>query len=121
MLTSKSQRVWIIIVKPLCFTLGHHTVQLARHSAGDIGTGAREIGYMFKPVQAPSQRVDRRHLPAKSLSLHGAPPPHRATGYVRFYSLAHMLAERKNDALAGKTVCISVPETIATYAAQKSA
>lgn len=99
--------------------------ELARHigpntdvPAGDIGTGAREIGYMFGQYKRLRNEWTGV-LTGKGLSFGGSLARTEATGYGAVYFLTHMLAE-KNDALAGKTVCISGSGNVATYAAQKA-
>ena len=86
--------------------------------AGDIGTGAREIGYMFGQYKRLRNEWTGV-LTGKGLSFGGSLARTEATGYGAVYFLTHMLAE-KNDALAGKTVCISGSGNVATYAAQKA-
>ena len=99
--------------------------ELARHigpntdvPAGDIGTGAREIGYMFGQYKRLRNEWTGV-LTGKGLSFGGSLARTEATGYGAVYFLTHMLAE-KNDSLAGKTVCISGSGNVATYAAQKA-
>lgn len=86
--------------------------------AGDIGTGAREIGYMFgqyKRVRGLYEGV----LTGKGLSYGGSLARTEATGYGLLYLTAEMLKCNGND-IAGKTVCVSGAGNVATYAIQKA-
>ena len=86
--------------------------------AGDIGTGAREIGYMFgqyKRIKGLYEGV----LTGKGLSYGGSLARTEATGYGLLYLTNEMLKCNGID-LAGKTVCISGAGNVAIYAAQKA-
>ena len=70
--------------------------------AGDIGTGAREIGYMFgqyKRIRGVYEGV----LTGKGLSYGGSLARKEATGYGLLYITQEML-KSKGDSLQGKTV-----------------
>ena len=86
--------------------------------AGDIGTGAREIGYLFGQYKRLRNEWSGV-LTGKSLSYGGSLARTEATGYGAVYFLIHMLAE-KNQELVGKTICISGAGNVAIYAAQKA-
>lgn len=86
--------------------------------AGDIGTGAREIGYMFgqyKRIRGLYEGV----LTGKGLSYGGSLARTEATGYGLLYLTREMLKCNGHD-IAGKTVCISGSGNVAIYAAQKA-
>ena len=86
--------------------------------AGDIGTGAREIGYMFgqyKRIRGVYEGV----LTGKGLSYGGSLARTEATGYGLLYFTKEMLKENNID-IAGKTVCISGSGNVAIYAAEKA-
>ncbi len=86
--------------------------------AGDIGTGAREIGYMFgqyKRIRGLYEGV----LTGKGLSYGGSLARTEATGYGLLYLTREMLKCNGID-IAGKTVCISGSGNVAIYAAQKA-
>lgn len=86
--------------------------------AGDIGTGAREIGYMFgqyKKVRGLYEGV----LTGKGLSYGGSLARTEATGYGLLYLTAEMLKCNGKD-IAGKTVCVSGAGNVAIYAIQKA-
>jgi len=86
--------------------------------AGDIGTGAREIGYMFgqyKKITGLYEGV----LTGKGLSYGGSLARTEATGYGLLYITEEMLKCNGNE-LAGKVVAISGSGNVAIYAAQKA-
>ena len=86
--------------------------------AGDIGTGAREIGYMFgqyKRIRGVYEGV----LTGKGLSYGGSLARTEATGYGLLYLTDEMLKRNGHD-IKGKTVCISGSGNVAIYAAQKA-
>ncbi len=86
--------------------------------AGDIGTGAREIGYMFgqyKKIRGVYEGV----LTGKGLTYGGSLVRTEATGYGLLYLTDEMLKCNGID-LAGKTVCISGSGNVAIYAAEKA-
>jgi glutamate dehydrogenase (NADP+) len=86
--------------------------------AGDIGTGAREIGYMFgqyKRITGLYEGV----LTGKGLSYGGSLARTEATGYGLLYLTEEMLKCNGKD-LKGKTVCVSGSGNVAIYATQKA-
>ncbi len=86
--------------------------------AGDIGTGAREIGYMFgqyKRIRGLYEGV----LTGKGLSYGGSLARTEATGYGLLYMTEEMLKCNGVD-IAGKTVAISGAGNVAIYATQKA-
>ncbi len=86
--------------------------------AGDIGTGAREIGYMFgqyKRIRGLYEGV----LTCKGLSYGGSLARTEATGYGLLY-LTQELLKLNGIELAGKTVCVSGAGNVAIYAIEKA-
>ena len=86
--------------------------------AGDIGTGAREIGYMFgqyKRLRGLYEGV----LTGKGLSYGGSLARTEATGYGLLY-LTQELLKLNGIELAGKTVCVSGAGNVAIYAIEKA-
>lgn len=86
--------------------------------AGDIGVGAREIGYMFGQYK----RITNRFvgvLTGKGLEFGGSLIRTEATGYGTVYMLENMMKHASNS-VDGKTVAISGSGNVATYAAQKA-
>ncbi len=98
--------------------------ELSRHigpdtdvPAGDIGVGAREIGYMFgqyKRIRNEFTGV----LTGKGRNWGGSLIRPEATGYGCVYFAAEML-KVMNDSIKGKTVAISGSGNVAQYAFQK--
>ncbi|MBC2838018.1 NADP-specific glutamate dehydrogenase [Robiginitalea sp. SC105] len=85
--------------------------------AGDIGVGAREIGFLFgmyKKIRNEFTGV----LTGKGLSWGGSKIRPEATGYGTVYFAQNML-ETRNDGIKGKTVTVSGSGNVAQYAAEK--
>lgn len=86
--------------------------------AGDIGTGAREIGYLYgqyKRIRGLYEGV----LTGKGLSYGGSLVRKEATGYGLLYITEELLRDHGSD-LSGKTVVISGAGNVAIYAAEKA-
>lgn len=100
-------------------------IELCRHigpntdvPAGDIGVGAREVGYLFgmyKKIRNEFTGV----LTGKGLSWGGSLIRPEATGYGTVYFAQSML-ETKGQGVKGKTVVISGSGNVAQYAAEKA-
>ena len=86
--------------------------------AGDIGTGAREIGYMFGQYKRLRNEWTGV-LTGKGLTFGGSLARTEATGYGLVYFVENVLA-KKGDSFDGKKVVISGAGNVATYAAQKA-
>ena len=86
--------------------------------AGDIGTGAREIGYMFGQYKR-IRDVYEGVLTGKGLTYGGSLARTEATGYGLLY-LVEELFKCHGEDLAGKTVVVSGAGNVATYAIQKA-
>ena len=85
--------------------------------AGDIGVGAREIGYLFgmyKRLRSEFTGV----LTGKSLNWGGSLVRPEATGYGNVYFAAEMLATRK-ETLEGKVCLVSGSGNVAQYTVEK--
>ena len=86
--------------------------------AGDIGTGAREIGYMFgqyKRIRGLYEGV----LTGKGLSYGGSLARTEATGYGLLYLTEELLKINGKD-IKGMTVAVSGAGNVAIYAIQKA-
>ncbi len=86
--------------------------------AGDIGTGAREIGYMFgqyKRLQNEFTGV----LTGKGIPYGGSLARKQATGYGLCYFTKEMLAAN-GKSFEGKTVLVSGSGNVAIYACEKA-
>ena len=86
--------------------------------AGDIGTGAREIGYMFGQYKR-LRNLYEGVLTGKGLSYGGSLARTEATGYGLLYITEEML-KCHGDSMEGKTVVVSGAGNVATYAIQKA-
>ena len=85
--------------------------------AGDIGVGAREIGFMFGQYKRITNHFTGV-LTGKGLEYGGSLIRPEATGYGAVYFLANMLTTRGEE-IAGKTAVISGSGNVATHAAEK--
>ena len=86
--------------------------------AGDIGVGAREIGYMFGQYKRLKNEFTGV-LTGKGLSYGGSLIRPEATGYGCVYFAKNMLAT-KNNSFEGKIVVISGSGNVAQYACEKA-
>ncbi len=86
--------------------------------AGDIGTGAREIGYMFGQYKR-LRGVFEGVLTGKGLTYGGSLARTEATGYGLLY-ITEELMKCHGQSLEGKTIVVSGAGNVATYAIQKA-
>ena len=86
--------------------------------AGDIGTGAREIGYMYGQYKR-IRDVYEGVLTGKGLSYGGSLARREATGYGLRYFTEEMLKANGTD-IAGKVVSVSGAGNVAIYAIEKA-
>ncbi len=87
--------------------------------AGDIGVGAKEVGYLFGQYK----RIVNEYsgvLTGKGISYGGSLARKEATGYGLCYFTNEALRVMKNDSLNGKIVVVSGSGNVAIYAAQKA-
>ena len=87
--------------------------------AGDIGTGAREIGFMYGQYKRLRNEFTGV-LTGKGLTYGGSLARTEATGYGLCYYTEEMLNCMKKDSFKGKTVVISGSGNVAIYANQKA-
>ncbi|MBW1825944.1 MAG: NADP-specific glutamate dehydrogenase [Deltaproteobacteria bacterium] len=85
--------------------------------AGDIGVGAREIGYLFGTYKKLHNEFTGV-LTGKSLGWGGSLIRPEATGYGSVYFAAEMLAT-KNETLEGKTCLVSGAGNVSQYTVEK--
>jgi glutamate dehydrogenase (NADP+) len=98
----------------LCRHIGHNTDV----PAGDIGVGAREIGFLFgmyKKLRNEFTGV----LTGKGITWGGSLIRPEATGYGTVYFAQSML-ETRGDTIKGKTVTVSGSGNVAQYACEKA-
>ena len=86
--------------------------------AGDIGVGAREIGYMYGQYKRLTGLYEGV-LTGKGLTYGGSLARTQATGYGLVYIVDEMLKHNGNE-LAGKTVVVSGSGNVAIYATEKA-
>lgn len=86
--------------------------------AGDIGTGAREIGYMYGQYKRITGQYEGV-LTGKGLAYGGSLARTEATGYGLIYLVEEML-KAKGKSFDGQKVAISGSGNVAIYAAQKA-
>ncbi len=114
----KSDREIMAFCQSLMTELYKHIGADTDVPAGDIGVGAREIGYLFgqyKRIRDTYEGV----LTGKGLSYGGSLARKQATGYGLLYLTDEML--RCNGlSLEGKTVVVSGAGNVATYAIEKA-
>lgn len=85
--------------------------------AGDIGVGAREIGYMYGQYKRITGNYDSV-LTGKGLTYGGSLARKEATGYGLCYFVDAMMKHHGKD-VAGKTVVVSGSGNVAIYAHEK--
>ena len=86
--------------------------------AGDIGVGAREVGFMFGEYRR-LHNAFQGVLTGKGLSFGGSKARTEATGYGLLYLVEEMLKCNGHD-IRGKTVAVSGAGNVATYAIEKT-
>lgn len=86
--------------------------------AGDIGVGAREIGFLFGQYKRLTNRYESGVLTGKGLGWGGARVRKEATGYGTVYFAQEMLAAQGAE-LEGKEVVVSGSGNVAIYAMEK--
>ncbi|MGN1480643.1 NADP-specific glutamate dehydrogenase [Porcipelethomonas sp.] len=87
--------------------------------AGDIGVGAREIGFMYGQYKRLRNEFTGV-LTGKGLSYGGSLARTEATGYGLCYFTDEMIKSMKNESFKGKTVVISGSGNVAIYATEKA-
>ncbi|EOI00342.1 glutamate dehydrogenase [Enterococcus moraviensis ATCC BAA-383] len=86
--------------------------------AGDIGVGAREIGYLFGMYKR-LRNYDAGVLTGKPLGYWGSQARTEATGYGCVYFVKHLLKD-SNDSFEGKKVVVSGSGNVSIYAMEKA-
>ena len=87
--------------------------------AGDIGVGAREIGYLFGQYKRIRDAFEGGVLTGKEIVYGGSLARKEATGYGLIFFMREMLKAHQ-DSLQGKTVIISGSGNVAIYACEKA-
>ena len=99
--------------------LYRHIGQFTDTPAGDIGVGAREIGFMYGQYKKIVDRFEGGVLTGKGLTYGGSLARTQATGYGICYFSAEVLKHLRNDSFEGKKVIVSGSGNVAQYCAQK--
>lgn len=87
--------------------------------AGDIGVGAREIGYLFGQYKKMRGQTAAGVLTGKGLNYGGSLARTEATGYGTVYFVQEMLKDQ-GDSFQGKTVVVSGSGNVSIYAIEKA-
>lgn len=87
--------------------------------AGDIGVGAREVGYLWGQYKRLTKANESGVLTGKTPGYGGSLARKEATGYGTVYFLNEMLKDA-NDSFEGKTVVVSGSGNVSTYAIEKA-
>ena len=95
-----------------------HIGQFVDAPAGDIGVGAREIGYLYGAFRKITNTHGTCVLTGKGLTYGGSLVRTEATGYGCVYFVEEMLKIKKTD-LKNKVVTISGSGNVAQYAVEK--
>ena len=98
--------------------LYRHIGEMTDVPAGDIGVGAREIGYLFGQYKRITNRYESGVLTGKSPQWGGALVRREATGYGAVFFSQEMLRVR-GESLEGKTCIFSGSGNVAIYAIEK--
>ena len=100
--------------------LYRHIGQFTDVPAGDIGVGAREVGYMFGEYKRLADRFEGATITGKGIPFGGSLARTQATGFgICYYSL-EALKKLANTTYEGKTVIVSGSGNVAQYCAQKA-
>ena len=100
--------------------LSHHIGHFKDIPAGDIGVGAREIGYLFGHFRRIHGDYDAGALTGKGLAFNGSLVRTEATGYGLCYLTEEMLRCQGNTSFDGRTVVISGSGNVAIFACEKA-
>lgn len=114
----KSDREVMAFCQSFMTELYRHIGQDTDVPAGDIGTGAREIGYMYGQYKRLSNTYEGI-LTGKGLTWGGSLVRTEATGYGLIYILNEML-EHNGHKLAGSVIDLSGAGNVAIYAVEKA-
>ncbi|WP_336971942.1 NADP-specific glutamate dehydrogenase [Sphingobium aromaticiconvertens] len=102
----------------LMIELHRHLGEYTDVPAGDIGVGAREIGFLFGQYKRLTNRFEAGILTGKGLIYGGSRARTEATGYGLVYFVDQML-KRKGIDLADKRVVVSGSGNVAIYTIEK--
>lgn len=115
---NKSDREVMNFCQSLVTELYRHIGADVDAPAGDIGVGAREVGYMYGQYKRITNHVTGAYT-GKGLSYGGSIGRKEATGYGLCYFVEAMLKAKKSS-MRGKTCVVSGSGNVAIYAAEKA-
>ncbi len=98
--------------------LHRHLGEFTDVPAGDIGVGAREVGYLFGQYKRMTNRYESGVLTGKSPHWGGSLVRREATGYGTVHFVDEMLKAR-GESIEGKTCVVSGSGNVAIYAIEK--
>jgi glutamate dehydrogenase (NADP+) len=113
----KSDREVMRFCHSLMIELSRHIGEDTDVPAGDIGVGAREIGYMYGQYKRLENRIVGAFT-GKGLAFGGSLVRKEATGYGAVYFMQNML-EHHGESIAGKTALVSGSGNVALYCVEK--
>ena len=113
----KSNREVMAFCQSFMTELSRHIGQFTDVPAGDIGVGAREIGYLFGQYKRVSNEFSGT-LTGKGLGWSGSLIRPEATGYGCVYFAQNMLAVKGED-FQGKNCVVSGSGNVAQYTVEK--
>ena len=113
----KSDREVMAFCQSMMNELYRHIGQNVDVPAGDIGVGAREIGFLYGQYKRLTGLYEGV-LTGKGLTYGGSLARREATGYGLCYFVENMLKANGKD-IAGKTIVISGSGNVAIYANEK--
>lgn len=114
----KSDREVMSFCQSLMTELYRHLGEYTDVPAGDIGVGAREIGYLFGQYKRITNRYESGVLTGKQPVFGGSHIRTEATGYGTVFFVNEMLSARKSS-FDGKRVVVSGSGNVAIYTMQK--
>ncbi|NLC72354.1 MAG: NADP-specific glutamate dehydrogenase [Ruminococcaceae bacterium] len=100
--------------------LYRHIGQFVDVPAGDIGVGAREVGYMFGTYKRIVGGYEGGAMTGKGIPFGGSLGRVKATGYGLCYFAEESMNRQRGTSFLGKTVIVSGSGNVAVYAAEKA-
>lgn len=114
----RSDREIMRFCQSFMIELHRHIGEYTDVPAGDIGVGAREIGFMFGMYKRLTNRYEAGVLTGKGLSYGGSRARTEATGYGNTYFVQRMLGTR-GTSFDGKRCVVSGSGNVAIYTMEK--
>ncbi|WP_165802878.1 NADP-specific glutamate dehydrogenase [Pelagivirga sediminicola] len=114
----RSDREIMRFCQSFMIELHRHIGEYVDVPAGDIGVGAREIGYMFGMYKRLNNRFEAGVLTGKGMSYGGSRARKEATGYGTAFFVRSMM-ERQGTGIDGRRCVVSGSGNVAIYAMEK--